>query len=104
LYGREWDIEEWRIRYIGHIINLIIQAFLFADVIGVEELESYNSQDETIELADKEVIRTKFRLLEPLGQVYNIIIYIRGSPGYIVAFKALVKRLILMDNCTRWNS
>lgn len=103
-YGREWDAKEWRIRYIGHIINLVVQAFLFADVIGVEELESYDSQDKTTELADKEVIRAKFRLLGPLGQAHNIVIHIRGSPGRTAAFKALAKRLIPMDNRTRWNS
>jgi hypothetical protein len=70
-------------------------------VIGIEELESYNSQDKTTELADKEIIRAKFRLLGPLGQVYNIVIHIRGLPGRTVAFKALVKRLIPIDNCTR---
>ena len=70
-------------------------------MIRVEELELYDSQDKTIELTDKKVIRAKFRLLEPLDQVYNIIIHIRGSPGRIVAFKALTKRLIPIDNYTR---
>jgi hypothetical protein len=101
LYNREWDTKEWRIRCIGHIINLVVQAFLFADVIRVEELESYDSQDE---LVDTETIRAKFRLLGPLGQAHNIIVYIRGSPGRTAAFKALAKRLIPMDNRTRWNS
>jgi hypothetical protein len=47
---------------------------------------------------DKEVIRAKFRLLGLFSQAYNIIIYIRELLGYIVAFKALAKRLILIDN------
>ena len=100
-YSREWDAEEWRIRCIGHIINLVVQAFLFADVIRVEELKSYDSQDKTRELADKEAIKAKFRLLGPLGQAHNIIVYIRRSPGRTAAFKALAKRLILLDNHTR---
>ncbi len=73
-------------------------------MIRVEELESYNSQDETRELANKEAIKAKFRLLGPLGQAHNIIIYIRGSLGRIAAFKALAKNLIPLDNYTRWNS
>ena len=73
-------------------------------MIGVEELELYDSQDKTRELADKEAIRAKFRLLGPLGQAHNIVVYIRGSPGRTAAFKALAKRLIPMDNRTRWNS
>jgi hypothetical protein len=103
-YDKEWDAEEWRIRCIGHIINLVVQAFLFTDVIGIEELELYNGQEETRELADKEAIRAKFRLLGPLGQAHNIVVHIRGSPGRTAAFKALAKRLIPMDNRTRWNS
>jgi len=93
-----------QIRCIGHIINLVVQAFLFTDVIGAEELELYDGQEETRELADKEAIRAKFRLLGPLGQAHNIVVHIRGSPGRTAAFKALAKRLIPMDNRTRWNS
>jgi hypothetical protein len=73
-------------------------------VIGVEELKSYDNQDETRELADKEAIKAKFRLLGPLVQAYNIIVYIRESPSHMAAFKALIKRLILLDNRTRWNN
>jgi hypothetical protein len=29
----DWNVEHMRIRYIGHIINLIVQAFLFTGVI-----------------------------------------------------------------------
>jgi hypothetical protein len=32
-----------RIRYIGHIINLIVQAFLFTGIVELEALESYNN-------------------------------------------------------------
>jgi hypothetical protein len=102
--NREWDAEEWRIRCIGHIINLVVQAFLFANVIGVEELESYDSQNENGELEDKEIIRIKFRLLGPLGQAHNIVVHIRGSPSRTEEFKVLAGRLIPLDNRTRWNS
>ena len=37
-----WKAAEWQIRCIGHIINLVIQAFLFANIIKLEELESYD--------------------------------------------------------------
>jgi hypothetical protein len=74
---------------------------LFTNVIRVEELESYDSQDENRELADKEARRIKFRFLGLLGQGYNIVVYIRGSPGCTEEFRVLAKRLILLDNCTR---
>ena len=34
-----------RIRYIGHIINLIVQAFLFIGVVKIDELKSYDKQE-----------------------------------------------------------
>jgi hypothetical protein len=37
-----WKVTEWRIRYIGYIINLVVQAFLFTNIIKPEELESYD--------------------------------------------------------------
>ena len=38
----EWNASHWRMRCIGHIINLVVQAFLFQNVIEMEELELYN--------------------------------------------------------------
>lgn len=102
--GRVWEADSWRIRCIGHIINLVIQAFLFADVIGVEELESYDKQDQDGEPMDIEARKAKFRLLGPLGQGHNIVVHIRGSPARTEHFKTLAGRIVPMDNRTRWNS
>ena len=40
---------------------------MFANVIRVEELELYDSQDENRELIDKKARRIKFRILGLLG-------------------------------------
>ena len=98
-----WDANHWRIRCIGHIINLVVQAFLFANIIGIEELESYDEMDRNGELGDKEAKRVKFRLLGPLGQAHNIVVHTRGSAGHTEAFRKLAKRMIPIDNRTRWN-
>jgi hypothetical protein len=44
--GLNWKAEYWRIRCLGHIINLIVQAFLFTNLVNLESLESYNKQEE----------------------------------------------------------
>ena len=66
-YDKEWLVDEWRIRCIGYIINLVVQAFLFAEVMDMEELKLYDLEDEDGELTDKKVRRARFRLLGSFG-------------------------------------
>jgi len=73
-------------------------------VIDLDELESYDLEDADGELTDKEAMRAKFRLLGPLGQGHNIVVYIYRSSARTDHFRKLVGRIILMDNRTRWNS
>jgi hypothetical protein len=40
---------------------------LFANIIDLDELKSYNLKDEDGELIDKEAKRAKFKLLRPLS-------------------------------------
>jgi hypothetical protein len=40
-----WKTAEWRIRYINHIINFVVQAFLFANVMKPEELKLNRDRD-----------------------------------------------------------
>ncbi len=100
----EWDAEHMRMRCIGHIINLVVQAFLFSGVVQMEELESYEEEAQNGEWTDNEARRVKFRLLGPLGQGHNIVVYIRGSPSRTAEFVGLTGKMIPMDNRTRWNS
>ena len=100
----EWKAKHWRIRCSGHIINLAVQAFLFANVINIEELESYNDEEQQGDTRDDEAKRIKFRLMGPLGQMHNIVIHIRGSTARIAEFLELASRMIPLDNRTRWNS
>jgi len=102
--GKEWLANNWRIWCIGHIINLVVQAFLFANVMDLDELELYDLEDTDGELTNEEAMRAKFRLLGPLGQGHNIVAHIHGSPTCTKVFKELAKRMIPIDNCTRWNS
>jgi len=74
---------------------------LFVSTIGLNKLESYDLEDLNRELIDKEATRAKFRLLGPLGQAYNIVVYIRGSSARTDYFRKLAGRIILMDNRTR---
>jgi hypothetical protein len=96
-----WKANHWRIRCMGHIINLTIQAFLFTNVIQMEELKSYDNDEEDKTLENGEEIRAKFRLLGPLGKAHNIVAHIRKSLKRITIFKGFAGRMILIDNRTR---
>jgi hypothetical protein len=100
----EWEAKHWWIHCSSHIINLAIQAFLFANVIEIEELESYDVQDRAGEIGDKEVKKLKFQLMGPLGQAHNIVVHIRNSTTRVEEFIFLAGRMIPLDNRIRWNS
>jgi hypothetical protein len=73
--------------------------------VSLESLNLYNEQERHTRVFNViEVIRAQFRLIGPLSQAYNIVVYIRRSAGRIKEFYTLVIRLILIDNRTRWNS
>jgi hypothetical protein len=77
---------------------------LFTDFVKIEELKSYDDQDQRGEKEGEEERRVKFRLIGPLSKMHNIVVYIRGSTARITKFLELVGRRIPLNNRTRWNS
>jgi BED zinc finger len=102
--GIIWDAEKRRLRCMGHIINLAVQAFLFQDTIGMDELKSYDNQEELGETICNQDQQQQFRLLGPLGKLHNIVVYIRKSPQRTKSFRDIAGRMVPLDNRTRWNS
>jgi hypothetical protein len=102
----EWNPSFRRIRCLGHIINLAVQAFLFQGIdIGKEEEEDREEgEDETTEEKEKKR-QARFRKMGSLGKLHNIVVHIRSpSSGHAKEFKKLAGRMISLDNRTRWNS
>ncbi len=77
---------------------------MFYNSISAEELKSYEELEKREELKNIEEVKRKFRLLNPLDKLHNIIVDIRSSDNRIAEFLALVTRMIPLDNRTRWNS
>jgi hypothetical protein len=52
-------------------------------------------------IGNKEDRKVKFQLIDLLGQLYNIIVYIQGSTACTNKFLELVGKKVLLDNCTK---
>ena len=101
-----WRAESHRLRCIGHIINLIVQAFLFKGFITEKKLQSAGMLDPS-QIEGVKVVSDKsatFRKLGALGKLHNIVVHIRSSPSRTKEFKKHANKLIPLDNATRWNS
>ena len=90
-----------RIRCIGYIINLIVQAFLFIGVIELDKLEAYNKQEQSRQLSNNKARRHQFRLLGLLSKGHNIVVHIRSLSGRTAEWKELTGRIIPIDNHMR---
>ena len=99
----EWDPKYRRIRCIGHVINLAVQAFLFQSLIDTTELTLYDNKEASGEARGEILIQKKdtFRGIGPLGKLYNIVVHIRNSAGRTKEFKDLAGRMIPLGNRTR---
>ncbi|EKG08903.1 transposase-like protein, partial [Macrophomina phaseolina MS6] len=106
-----WRAEHRRIRCHGHVVNLIVQAFLFmhsqeaveAACKQIEELDEASYDMDMIE-AWKRSKGLGWREMGPLGKVHNIAIHIRANDYRYNLFKRRAGRVLGLDNDTRWNS
>jgi hypothetical protein len=70
----------------------------------MDKLESYDEIKTDRKFTNKKIKKAKFRLLEFLGKAHNIVIYIRNLDDRANYFKKLIKRIIPIDNRTKWNN
>jgi hypothetical protein len=102
----EWNDEQQRIRCLGHIINLIVQSFLFSS-FSLEELDSYDTQEfegESLNQIQEQNRKDRFRTLGSIGKLHNIVVHIRSSAPRTAEFIEQSGKQIPLDNRTRWNS
>ena len=108
---KNWKASQRRIRCQGHVINLIVQAFLFCkskEVVDTAMKAVVDGSDTDLEdilvgemaTADG----TQWRSWGPLGKLHNFVAWLRGSSERLTKFTAQAGRMIPLDNDTRWNS
>ncbi|CEJ95282.1 Putative Ribonuclease H-like protein [[Torrubiella] hemipterigena] len=115
------DPIERRIRCGGHIINLCLQAFLFAsskealkaaieeadvnaDITVIEALQAQLRRKTNTKQATTTGAQAGWRSMGPLGKLHNIAVFIRSSTVRSDAWHILAGCTFGIDNATRWNS
>ena len=90
---------------MGHILNLIVQAFLFVKDDEEQMMESYDKEDESGEEIDEKrqkeranSIRAKMGVM---GKIHNLVVHIRAPPNRTKEFEKYTKKSIPLDNRTR---
>jgi hypothetical protein len=93
------EYKERRLRCLGHIINLVAQAFLFGQDVTAFETDHYEDMEDAYE---------KYQKAGPVGLIHFISVFIRSSSQRREDFsrcqlgeEELVPKA---DNRTRWNS
>lgn len=125
-YGVAFDPVTSRTRCAGHIINLSLQAFLFATSEGALEAAIEEVQDEANDATIADVLQgciqsngtyqkshskpkrrtdaAGWRSVGPLGKLHNIAVFIRNSTIHNDAWDDIAGKALGIDNITRWNS
>jgi predicted nucleic acid-binding OB-fold protein len=70
----------------------------------MNKLKSYDEIKINREFTDKKIKKAKFRFLEFFNKAYNIVIHIRNLDNRADYFRKLIKRIIPMNNRTKWNN
>ena len=97
-----------RLRCTGHVINLVVKAFLFgtdADSFEVDVTSAHELSNEQRELA-------LWRKKGPVGKLHNMVHHIRRTPQRRERFfrfqlhgdSEIEQLMVVADNATRWNS
>lgn len=99
-----WNQTFQRIRCMGHVLNLVVKAFLFTDDSEEQMMESYDREDGSGQPLDykgqKERANSIRAKMGVMGKVHNLVIHIRASPNRTKEFEALAGKSIPLDNRT----
>jgi hypothetical protein len=104
-----WIPIERRLRCLGHIINIAVQAFFFAKdkeavELAIEEATLHVSIDEQLLLLSDKDDTAGWIKISPLQKILTFVRTLRKSERLYNAFKRLASKTIRAPNDTRWNS
>lgn len=110
-YDINYDPKEYRLRCAGHVLNLSMQAFLFAaDSEAVEEAQrqadahNLSIDDELVALSDSANGFAGRIACEPHQKIHAFGARLRRTDKLIAAFRSLAGKALHVPNDTRWHS
>jgi hypothetical protein len=107
---KNWQPSERRLRYIGYIINIAVQAFFFAKnkeaiEMAIQAASSLTTSiDEQLVLLSEKDENAGWINVQPLQKILIFVRIIRKSDKLYNAFKKKAGKTIRAPNDTRWNS
>lgn len=70
------DVRARRMRYYGHVLNLVARAFLYS-----EDYEAFEAESQVLDLLSRQEEGLRhWRKKGPVGKLHNIVKYIISSP------------------------
>ena len=73
-----FDVEENRLRCLGHILNLAVKVLLFGSNVVVLDMEMEDFEDKDVDTNDNDGEEArKWRTRGVVGKLHNIVIFIR---------------------------
>lgn len=87
----DFDPEQRRICCYGHVLNLVVKAFLYGSDEELLELAIIErGEDDEITAEDFEFELAAWKKLGPLGKLHNALTFIRGSPQRLDRFSTVI--------------
>jgi hypothetical protein len=107
----EFNPLERRLRCMGHMINIAIQAFLFAAnkeavevALKAAESQAHGALEDELYKASQKDGETGWLKVAPLQKILSFVTTLRRSDTLYKAFKTATGKQIRTPNDTRWNS
>jgi hypothetical protein len=107
-YRIDWNVSQNRIRCQGHILNLVVQLYLFSNNQEEAEMDWYDREELLNEQKNEKEIKERQNRIRAqmgvIGKLHNLVVHIRASSSRTKEFVTNAGRRIPLDNRTRWNS
>ncbi|KAI6788131.1 hypothetical protein KC361_g9215 [Hortaea werneckii] len=102
-HGIDWDARQNRLRCLGHVLNIAVQAFLFCRNEEAFDTATQRVLNSGSVIEDAVVSEGGFASHGPLNKVYRLAVAVRNLALH-KEFKDLAGKVLKLPGETRWNA